>query len=616
MSYYDDASIMFIGGAATGADGKAGTAKPINGGSPLYVTRGSNLTATRVNSSGLIEKGRENLLLKSNLFDNGGVPPSSWSTSNASVSSGQSGYDGSSDAWLLSKSAASGRIWQSITSVSGVQTFSAYVKANASTWGLLQCIGGSNPYAYFDLGTGVVGSIGGGTISNSIEDVGGGWYRISFIHNTTISSARIYPAEANTASGTSGSIYIQDAQLEIGLAATEYIESGASTGKAGLLENEPRYNYSIGGSVPHLLLEPQRTNSVSNSEYLQGNSEFKVLSSSVTFADYTETSPEGNTNALRILEAEGTGNHNWYYDNLGTFVNGTTYTFSFFAKSIRGRNIRFDEGGVGMNMQGIINLSDGSILQDTHSNVSVESYGNGWYRISAVGTMNGTAQRIIFNTTDGTNTSFAGDTTSGVSLWGVQIEEGSYPTSYIPNHSGGSVSRESESVTTASVPSLINQNEGVFFVDFEFLDGQNETINWFGLHSADYQERVLIYKTSNDNHFKLYLKANALLIVNHITNVTISPNTRYKVAFRYSTGSQAIYINGSLVHSSTNTYTRGSDLSRVTFNESNQSASCRVHETIVFQSGWDNVDLEILTGATPYQSFESMAATLNYTVYE
>ena len=249
-------------------------------------TRGSNLAATRVAANGLIEKGRENLLLHSNSFNN-------WTNSNTSETSGQSGYDGSSDAWLLTKTAASGFIFRSFSG-SGVQTFSAYVKANASTWGLLQCIGGSNPYAYFDLGTGVVGSIGGGTISNSIEDVGGGWYRISLIHNTTISSARIYPAEANTASGTSGSIYIQDAQAEIGLVATEYIESGASTGLAGILEDSPRFDYSGGASCPSLLLEPSRTNIVPISE---GIPEDTIQ---VTLTENYGTSPEGVQNSLKV----------------------------------------------------------------------------------------------------------------------------------------------------------------------------------------------------------------------------------------------------------------------------------------------------------------------------
>ena len=58
---------------------------------------------------------------------------------------------------------------------------------------------------------------------------------------------------------SSGSIYIQDAQVEIGLAATDYIESGATTGKAGLLEDEPRFDYSGGATCPSLLLEPSRT---------------------------------------------------------------------------------------------------------------------------------------------------------------------------------------------------------------------------------------------------------------------------------------------------------------------------------------------------------------------
>ena len=50
-------------------------------------SRGSNLSATRVASNGLIEKGRENLLLQSNQFD------TTWIIINSSVTSGYSGYD-------------------------------------------------------------------------------------------------------------------------------------------------------------------------------------------------------------------------------------------------------------------------------------------------------------------------------------------------------------------------------------------------------------------------------------------------------------------------------------------------------------------------------------------
>ena len=52
-----------------------------------------------MNASGLIEKYRENLLVNSNAFSSSG-----WTTSNASLTSGQSDKDGGTDAWKLTAS--------------------------------------------------------------------------------------------------------------------------------------------------------------------------------------------------------------------------------------------------------------------------------------------------------------------------------------------------------------------------------------------------------------------------------------------------------------------------------------------------------------------------------
>ena len=60
---------------------------------------------------------------------------------------------------------------------------------------------------------------------------------------------------------------MQDAQFEIGLAATDVISTGATTGKAGLLEDEPRFDYSGGATCPSLLLEPSQDSVVAQSEY-------------------------------------------------------------------------------------------------------------------------------------------------------------------------------------------------------------------------------------------------------------------------------------------------------------------------------------------------------------
>jgi len=71
MSFFDDASLVFLPSGQAGKDGKAYSMKPTNGDGDFTFSRGSNLTATRVDSNGLIEKGRENLLLKVMILVNG-----------------------------------------------------------------------------------------------------------------------------------------------------------------------------------------------------------------------------------------------------------------------------------------------------------------------------------------------------------------------------------------------------------------------------------------------------------------------------------------------------------------------------------------------------------------
>ena len=93
MSLYKDASLVMIPSAVK--DGKLYSIRPTDGSGDFTFSRGSNLAATRISASQLIEKGRENVLLQSNQFD------TTWINVNSSETGGQSGYDGSSDAWLL-----------------------------------------------------------------------------------------------------------------------------------------------------------------------------------------------------------------------------------------------------------------------------------------------------------------------------------------------------------------------------------------------------------------------------------------------------------------------------------------------------------------------------------
>ena len=119
-SIYDKASLVMIPSGSK--EGKLYSQKPTNGDGDFTFSRST--AATRVNASGNIEKETGNLLLQSNSFD------TTWANSGTAETGGQSGYDGSNDAWLITKSASDGYIYQYI-SQSGVQCVSVYAKANA-----------------------------------------------------------------------------------------------------------------------------------------------------------------------------------------------------------------------------------------------------------------------------------------------------------------------------------------------------------------------------------------------------------------------------------------------------------------------------------------------------
>jgi hypothetical protein len=603
MSFYDDSTLMFLAAGAAGKDGKADTIKPAapNAQAPLFVTRGSNLTATRVDSNGLIEKGRENLLKDSNSFNPSGT---AWNPTTAfTVQSGQEGYDGSNDAWLLNKINANNDYFQqrSIVGMSGnVITESIYAKAGTEVGLMLY---NSNGYAHWNLSNGTLISEGGNPITSNIESVGNGWYRCSVTVDGDASYDRMMIKVVNSnAANSSGSIYIQDSQIELGLVATEYIESGATTGLGGILENEPRFNYPIGGGSPHLLLEPSRTNLIGQSEYYEDTfweaASAGEGSAPIITTNYA-TSPEGVKNATRIqFDASSTGDsadRSRIKTTIAMPTDNVDYTQSFYIKSNTGTEQKI------------------SFLMD-NSQQQIMTATSEWQRFDATRQHSGATGIYGLDL----RSNFA--STSDILVYAGQLEEGSYPTSYIPNHSGGSVSREFELVQTADVSSLnlIGQDEGVFFLDFEFLDGQTaENQNWIALESENGQERVLIYKSASSNNIRAYLSASNSVVFQANDVGAISPNTRYKIAFKYSTGSQAVYLNGIQKYTSTNSYTRASDLSRLKFNESNIKPSCRVHQAIVLTSGWDNLDLAVLTGFTNYYtSFSEMATALNYTIYE
>jgi hypothetical protein len=101
-------------------------------------------------------------------------------------------------------------------------------------------------------------------IDTGIEDVGSGWYRCYATWN--VASTSVVQYYVGWSDSDSNTLYIQDAQVEQGLVARDYIETTTAAVEGGITDNVPRLDYTD-SSCPALLLEPQRFNAIDSSEY-------------------------------------------------------------------------------------------------------------------------------------------------------------------------------------------------------------------------------------------------------------------------------------------------------------------------------------------------------------
>ena len=550
MSFFDDASLAFLPSGAAGKDGKAYSIKPTDGTGDFTFSRGSNLAATRVGADGLIEKGRENLILQSNNFD------TTWlnQLGTGTITSGQSGYDGSTDAWEISKDTSTFRSIRQAITASGVLTYSVYIKSGTLTDAALRVdTSGGAVQVLFDLTDGSSLLAGGTAITKGSENIGGGWYRCFVTLNASVSNVHIYVDRDGT---TAGSIYIQDAQLEIGLAATDVISTGATTGKAGLLEDEPRFDYSGGATCPSLLLEPSRRNIASQSEYFGSG----FTTSGTTIDTNTTISPEGLTNATKLVETATTGEHRLNTTAIPVTA-GQDYTISVFAKKAGSGDrdfIAFDFGSNNTtyaNDKVYFNLSTGAVATKAATIVAdIKPYANGWYRCiatcEALATDNASFEIKVADADD--SDSYAGDISKGVYIWGFQAEDvqagtgASYPTSYIPNHSGGSVTRGADVATGAGDATTFNDSEGVLYAEISTLSLSDTSERQITISDTSKNSYLRIQYGGTPGMIYLFLYINGVKVAD-IRKDSLDTTNKHKVAIRYGSAGYSGFVDGVLI---------------------------------------------------------------------
>lgn len=344
----------------------------------------------------------------------------------------------------------------------------------------------------------------------------------------------------------------------------------------GLIEevaiNVPRIDYT-GGGCGKLLLEPQRTNFVLYSEEFDNAYWVKNANGVGVVPVVTANqgiAPDGSNTAERVV-----------FDNTGQ---STSNDFSLVEKNL----------GSGLS-------ADISISVWVKSN-DANNYNLYFGRTTQKATIieaNQEWQRYKFSYNDafailsiGLRGTTGSDDTADILVWGAQLEEGSYATSYIPTVAAA-VTRNADAVSKTGISSLIGQTEGTIFLYFDILSHTRVVGNVL----------ASISDSTVDNRITIFLNTigdlRIILVANGITELDesiTSPFGNTKIGLAYKSGQNALYINGVEKWTTTDTFTFAS-VSRFAFNnyDGDAGADNPLKQAIVFPTRLTNSELETLT---------------------
>ena len=301
-------------------------------------------------------------------------------------------------------------------------------------------------------------------------------------------------------------------------------------------------------------LEPSRTN---KNLFSTDFSQFTAVEATL---DKSFTAPDGTLNATKLTDNSVSSTHR-IIKTCTTSSSGSV-TYSVFLK--KGTMINavlnlFSGSTIG---RATVDLDSGTITLNNGTSADIEDYGDDWYRCSLTGTLASTSTTIYVYMGDSTS-SYVG-TNQDLYVWGAQLEEGSYATSYIPTQ-GGVVTRVADNAYQQSVTQVIGQSEGTMYIDF------------IPKSKDDFQILYQIRTTGSSNvgQIDIRLQAGNIRALGNdggstqfnINGIYFDVGTRYKCAIRYKQNDVSFYINGVLIGNDLSASFSSSSKNQVSFGE-------------------------------------------------
>ena len=363
---------------------------------------------------------------------------------------------------------------------------------------------------------------------------------------------------------------------------------------------------------PSFLLEPERTNLITYSE------DFTQWFNTRSSDSSGFISPTGGTNATKFIADTTASSSHIIKSTDITISSGQTYTYSVFVKANQLNYVRlmFTDSAVSKYLSAYFNLSNGTVgttsdgSAATLDSANIESFGNGWYKCSVSGDLDTTtvANARIYLADGDNSSSFNGDGTSGIYIYGAQVEQGSYPTSYIPTN-GTAVTRLADTATGAGDASTFNDSEGVLMFEALF-DKEDSVSRYISISDSSSSDRVLIGVTGGTNILRAFVFSGGVQQAQIIEAIDLSQTI--KVSISYKQNEIKFYKNGFLVGEDTSGITPVG-LSELAFNAYPASALFygKTKQIQYYNSALTDSELEELTS---WESFTAMAYGQLYTI--
>ncbi len=340
---------------------------------------------------------QSNLLTYSEAFDN-----AAWTKTNSTITANDTlapnGYQ-TADA-LVEAATSSTHLVASGGFGSGANNFTAsvYLKANTRNFGFITLFSdnGSNRHTIVvDLLTAAITTTASsGTpivVNSSATSVGNGWVRASI-----------------TLTNTSGLCYLLSGISNVGLPAySGVIPSYTGDGTSGI--------YIWGAQL------------------VQGSVAGDYRRTDATALPVFYPNHNGVVCAQKLVENTATNSH--FTNQTTTVVSGTRYTYSIYAKAGERNWLSIFLINTVNADNTFFNLSTGAIGNtQSGATASMTAVGNGWYRCSVTATTNSTTSGIYpgIASANGTTT-FAGDGTSGIYVFGAQLSDSASLDPYVLN---------------------------------------------------------------------------------------------------------------------------------------------------------------------------------------